>query len=97
MLRARRADDEDAAPVALKLLVRRESRKEPPNYYVVSGNEWRAVTSFSDPAVELTRGIRKQLLHYERETWQLVMQKLVEENSDAAAMETTPDAAPTIR
>ena len=49
------------------LLTRRETRVEPPNYYVrdTASGERRAITSFEDPAPQLT-GIEKELVTYER-------------------------------
>ncbi len=47
------------------LLVRRESVKDPPNFFVLEGEEERQLTQFADPHPQLT-GIRKQLLTYER-------------------------------
>lgn len=35
-----------------------------------------------------------ELLRYERETWTMLMEKLAEENADAARIRETPDAAP---
>ncbi|MGH7531188.1 MAG: S9 family peptidase [Gemmatimonadales bacterium] len=51
---------------ARRLLTRRESRTEPPNYFVREGRRApRAITAFRDPAPELT-GIEKRLITYER-------------------------------
>ncbi|MHC5065976.1 MAG: S9 family peptidase [Planctomycetota bacterium] len=52
-----------------KLLISRESKTEYPNYYVVDtkSGESRAVTHFTDPVAELTKGISKQFVTYERE------------------------------
>ena len=49
------------------VLTRRESRVDPPNYYVrdTARGTTRAITSFEDPAPQLT-GIEKQLVTYER-------------------------------
>ncbi len=54
-------------PGAARVLTRRESKTEPPNYHVLdlAANGDRAVTSFEDPAPEL-HGITKQLVVYER-------------------------------
>ena len=51
-----------------RILVTRESRSEPPNWFVVDlvKNERRAITKFEDPAARLTAGIQKQLVSYER-------------------------------
>ena len=52
-----------------QLLIERESATEPPNWLVrdrATGAE-RALTRFADPTAQLTRGIRKQLLAYERD------------------------------
>jgi dipeptidyl aminopeptidase/acylaminoacyl peptidase len=50
-----------------RLLTRRESAKEPPNYFVrdARGGQPRALTAFKDPAPQLT-GIQKQVVVYER-------------------------------
>ncbi|MGH7607813.1 MAG: alpha/beta hydrolase family protein, partial [Gemmatimonadales bacterium] len=51
---------------ARRLLTRRESRTEPPNYFVREGRRApRALTAFRDPAPQLT-GIEKRLVIYER-------------------------------
>jgi dipeptidyl aminopeptidase/acylaminoacyl peptidase len=47
-------------------VTRRESRAEPPNYFVRQGANLRALTDFKDPAPQLT-GIQKRLLTYTRE------------------------------
>ena len=49
------------------LLTRRETRVDPPNYYLRDATDGatRAITSFQDPAPQLT-GIEKQLVIYER-------------------------------
>ncbi|HJN42917.1 MAG: prolyl oligopeptidase [Acidobacteria bacterium] len=49
------------------VLTRRETRVEPPNYYVrdTAGGSIRTITSFPDPAPQLT-GISKELVTYER-------------------------------
>ena len=49
------------------VLTRRETRVDPPNYYVrdTGGGSRRAITSFADPAPQLT-GIEKTLLTYQR-------------------------------
>ena len=46
-------------------VTRRESRTEPPNYFVRQGANLRALTAFKDPAPQLT-GIQKRLLTYTR-------------------------------
>lgn len=50
-----------------RVLTRRESRTEPPNYHVrdLTAGERTAITDFPDPAPEL-RGITRELLVYER-------------------------------
>ncbi|HEX5724841.1 MAG TPA: prolyl oligopeptidase family serine peptidase [Longimicrobiaceae bacterium] len=50
-----------------RILTRRESLTEPPNYYVrdLNGNQVRAITSFPDPAPQLA-GIQRQLITYPR-------------------------------
>jgi dipeptidyl aminopeptidase/acylaminoacyl peptidase len=52
---------------ARRILTRRETPTDPPNYYVrdTRNNRGVALTSFADPAPQL-RGIRKQLVTYER-------------------------------
>jgi dipeptidyl aminopeptidase/acylaminoacyl peptidase len=47
-------------------VTRRESRAEPPNYFVRQGTNLRALTTFKDPAPQLT-GIQKRLVTYTRE------------------------------
>jgi dipeptidyl aminopeptidase/acylaminoacyl peptidase len=47
-------------------VTRRESRAEPPNYFVREGTKLRALTAFKDPAPALT-GIQKRLVTYARE------------------------------
>ena len=49
------------------VLTSRETRVEPPNYYVrdTASGDTRAITSFQDPAPQLT-GIEKELVTYER-------------------------------
>ena len=49
------------------VLTRRETRVDPPNYYVrdTGGGSRRAITSFADPAPQLT-GIEKTLVTYQR-------------------------------
>jgi len=56
------------APDASSLLTRRESRTDPPNYFVrdTSSDTARALTSYGDPAPVL-RQVRKQLVTYERD------------------------------
>ena len=51
---------------AKRFVTRRESRTEPPNYFVRQGTSLRALTAFKDPAPQLT-GIQKRLLTYTRE------------------------------
>jgi dipeptidyl aminopeptidase/acylaminoacyl peptidase len=51
---------------AKSFVTRRESRTEPPNYFVRQGTKQRALTAFKDPAPQLT-GIQKRLLTYTRE------------------------------
>jgi dipeptidyl aminopeptidase/acylaminoacyl peptidase len=51
---------------AKSFVTRRESRTEPPNYFVRQGTTLRALTAFKDPAPQLT-GIQKRLLTYTRE------------------------------
>ena len=51
---------------AKSFVTRRESRSEPPNYFVRQGTKLRALTAFKDPAPQLT-GIQKRLLTYARE------------------------------
>ena len=52
---------------ARQVLTRRESRTEPPNYFVrdVKDGRLRAITAFADPAPQLT-GIQKRLVTYTR-------------------------------
>lgn len=47
-------------------VTRRESRAEPPNYFVRQSTNLRALTAFQDPAPQLT-GIQKHLVRYARE------------------------------
>jgi len=49
-----------------RFVTRRESRTEPPNYFVRQGTKLQALTAFPDPAPQLT-GIQKRLLTYTRE------------------------------
>ncbi len=51
---------------AKSFVTRRESRTDPPNYFVRQGTKLRALTAFKDPAPQLT-GIQKRLLTYTRE------------------------------
>ena len=69
-----RSDDDAYEVVAAMLsddggsvLTRRETQLNPPNYYVrdTAGGGTRAITSFEDPAPQLT-GISKELVTYER-------------------------------
>ncbi len=48
-----------------KLLTRRESQTEPPNYFIRNGSSEREVTRFTDPTPEL-RKLSKQLVTYKR-------------------------------
>jgi dipeptidyl aminopeptidase/acylaminoacyl peptidase len=48
-----------------RLLTRRETPAQPPNYFLREGNELRALTHFQDPAPRL-RGITRQLVTYKR-------------------------------
>jgi dipeptidyl aminopeptidase/acylaminoacyl peptidase len=49
-----------------RLLIRRESSSEPPNYLVRNANgQAKAVTNYTDPTPQL-RGIRKQVITYKR-------------------------------
>jgi dipeptidyl aminopeptidase/acylaminoacyl peptidase len=54
-------------PDGSRVLTRRESLTDPPNYYLrtLPGNHARAVTSFPDPAPQLA-GIQRQLISYTR-------------------------------
>ncbi|HEX8694738.1 MAG TPA: prolyl oligopeptidase family serine peptidase [Longimicrobium sp.] len=54
-------------PDASRVLTRRESLTDPPNYYVrtLPGGQARAITSFPDPAPQLA-GIQRQLVTYRR-------------------------------
>jgi dipeptidyl aminopeptidase/acylaminoacyl peptidase len=48
-----------------RILTRRESPTEPPNYYIRAGAELKALTHFSNPTPQ-TAGIKKQLVKYKR-------------------------------
>lgn len=48
-----------------RLLIRRESPSEPPNYFLRDGEQETALTRFAHPAPELA-GIRKELITYRR-------------------------------
>jgi dipeptidyl aminopeptidase/acylaminoacyl peptidase len=48
-----------------RILTRRESPTEPPNYYIRTGTEVRALTDFANPTPQ-TAGIHKQLVNYKR-------------------------------
>jgi dipeptidyl aminopeptidase/acylaminoacyl peptidase len=48
-----------------RLLTRRESPADPPNFYVRSASDLKALTRFPDPAPQ-TAGIKKQLVTYKR-------------------------------
>ena len=50
---------------AQSFITRRESRVEPPNYFVRRGAQLRPLTAFKDPAPQLT-GIQKRLVTYTR-------------------------------
>ncbi len=49
-----------------RLLTRRESASEPPNYFVRRGGKLMALTKFADPAPRFTSGVKKQLVVYKR-------------------------------
>jgi len=49
-----------------RLLTRRESPAEPPNYYIRAGESLTPLTKIADPAPQV-RGIRKQIVSYQRE------------------------------
>ncbi|MDQ6677472.1 MAG: prolyl oligopeptidase family serine peptidase [Acidobacteriota bacterium] len=49
-----------------RTLVMRESPTEPPNYFIRTGTELKALTHFADPAPQI-RSITKQLVTYKRE------------------------------
>ena len=48
-----------------RLLTRRESAADPPNYYVHTGPDAKAITNFPNPAPQ-TSGVTKQLVTYKR-------------------------------
>jgi dipeptidyl aminopeptidase/acylaminoacyl peptidase len=48
-----------------RLLTRRESPTDPPNYYIHSGSDVKPLTRFPDPTPQ-TAGIKKQLVTYKR-------------------------------
>jgi dipeptidyl aminopeptidase/acylaminoacyl peptidase len=48
-----------------RLLTRRESPTEPPNYYIRTGATLKPLTTFRNPAPQ-TEGIKKQLVNYKR-------------------------------
>jgi dipeptidyl aminopeptidase/acylaminoacyl peptidase len=48
-----------------RLLTRRESPTEPPNYYIRNGATLKPLTTFRNPAPQ-TEGIKKQLVNYKR-------------------------------
>jgi dipeptidyl aminopeptidase/acylaminoacyl peptidase len=48
-----------------RLLTRRESPADPPNYYIRTGSDVKALTRFPNPAPQ-TAGIKKQLVTYKR-------------------------------
>ena len=67
-----RSDDDAYEPVTAviddgSVLTRRETRTEPPNYQIrdLATGDRRAITSYTDPAPQLT-GVRKDLVTYER-------------------------------
>lgn len=70
-----RSDLQHFEPVAALLddnagavLTRRESATEPPNYFVRRGNGApRALTAFTDPAPQFTKGVQKKLVVYKRD------------------------------
>jgi dipeptidyl aminopeptidase/acylaminoacyl peptidase len=49
-----------------RLLTRRESPAEPPNYYIRTGESLTPLTKITDPTPQV-RGIRKQIVSYKRE------------------------------
>ncbi len=49
-----------------RLLTRRESAAEAPNYYLRRGGKSLALTKFTDPAPRFTTGVKKQLVVYQR-------------------------------
>jgi dipeptidyl aminopeptidase/acylaminoacyl peptidase len=49
-----------------RLLVRRESPTEPPNYFIRTGNEMKQISHYVDPMPELRR-VKKELVKYKRE------------------------------
>jgi len=49
-----------------RLLTRRESQTEPPNYYIRTGDSLTPLTKIADPTPQV-RGIRKQIVSYQRE------------------------------
>ena len=48
-----------------RLITRRESTTEPPNFFLLAGGQRTALTSFVDPAPEM-RQVKKQLVNYQR-------------------------------
>ena len=48
-----------------RLITRRESTTEPPNFFLLAGGKRTALTSFVDPAPEM-RQVKKQLVNYQR-------------------------------
>ena len=48
-----------------RLLTRRESPTDPPNYFIRSGNDLKQLTHFADPTPQ-TAGVKKQLVNYKR-------------------------------
>ncbi len=53
------------SPDGTRLLTRRESPTEPPNYYLLDKGKRTALTTFTDPAPELRR-VTKRLVRYQR-------------------------------
>ena len=49
-----------------RLLIRRESPTEPPNYFIRTGKEMKQISHYADPMPELRR-VKKQLVKYKRE------------------------------
>lgn len=48
-----------------RVVTRRESPTEPPNYYIRAGAELKPFTHFADPTPQ-TAGVTKQLVNYKR-------------------------------
>jgi len=49
-----------------RLLIRRESQTEPPNYFIRTGAEMKQISHYTDPMPELRR-VKKELVKYKRE------------------------------